>query len=89
MPPPLRARIAEMTQQFCDARPTFDFRGLESFFDEWFVRLPAGAAAGETIGRQAREFGQQIMHARQAPGAPGGCHIAESGAVVDALQRER
>jgi len=62
----LRARIAEMTQQFCDARPTFDFRGLESFFDEWFDRLPAGAAAGETIARQAREFGQQIMHARRA-----------------------
>jgi methylthioribose-1-phosphate isomerase len=62
----LRARIAEMTQQFCDARPTFDFRGLESFFDEWFDRLPAGAAAGETIARQAREFSQQIMHARRA-----------------------
>jgi methylthioribose-1-phosphate isomerase len=62
----LRARIAEMTQQFCAARPTFDFRGLECFFDEWFVRLPAGAGAGEIIGRQAREFGQQIMHARQA-----------------------
>ena len=62
----LRACIAEMTQQFCDARPTFDFRGLESFFDEWFERLPDGAAAGETITRQAREFGQQIMHARRA-----------------------
>src|SRR4029434_10274365 len=61
----LRACIAEMTQQFCDARPTFDFRGLESFFDEWFERLPDGAAAGETIARQAREFGQHIMHARR------------------------
>ena len=62
----LRARIAEMTQQFCAARPTFDFRGLECFFGEWFDRLPADAAAGETISRQAREFGQQIMHARRA-----------------------
>jgi methylthioribose-1-phosphate isomerase len=62
----LRARIAEMTQQFCDARPTFDFRGLESFFDEWLSRLPSGVAAGDTIAKQAREFGRQIMRARQA-----------------------
>src|SRR5690242_9709666 len=31
----LRARLGSMTDQFCDARPTFDFRGLEAFFDEW------------------------------------------------------
>ena len=29
-------RLAQMTQQFCDARPTFDFGGLGSFIDEWF-----------------------------------------------------
>jgi len=62
----LRARIAAMTQQFCDARPTFDFRGLESFFDEWLSQLPSGAAAGETIAKQAREFGRQIVRGRQA-----------------------
>src|SRR4029434_697012 len=45
----LRARIAAMTQQFCDARPTFDFRGLEAFFEEWLAQLPAGVPAGETI----------------------------------------
>src|SRR5437773_500999 len=44
----LRARIAAMTQQFCDARPTFDFRGLEAFFEEWLAQLPAGVPAGET-----------------------------------------
>jgi methylthioribose-1-phosphate isomerase len=39
--------------------------------------LPAGVPAGETIAKQAREFGQQIMHARQARArrAPRSCRI--------------
>ena len=85
----LRARIAEMTQQFCDARPTFDFRGLECFFDEWFDPI----ACRRRRRRDYQQAGARIRpadHARAAsPGAPGGRHIAESGAVVDALQRER
>ena len=85
----LRARIAEMTQQFCAARPTFDFRGLECFFGEWFDRLPADAAAGETISRQAREFGQQIMHARRARARRAAAVLPNPARVADALQRER
>lgn len=61
----LRARIGSMTDQFCDARPTFDFRGLEAFFDEWLSRLPSGAA-GAAIAEQARQFGRQIIRARLA-----------------------
>jgi methylthioribose-1-phosphate isomerase len=65
-PGPLRERLAQLTQQFCDARPTFDFRGLGSFFEEWFEKLPSGANVGESIAKQAREFGQQIVWARSA-----------------------
>ena len=32
-PAPLRERLAQLTEQFCDVRPTFDFRGLGSFVD--------------------------------------------------------
>ncbi len=63
---PLQAQLAQMTQQFCDARPTFDFGGLGFFIDEWFKSLPDGAAIGATIAKRAGEFGQQIMGARRA-----------------------
>ena len=76
----LRARIAAMTQQFCAARPTFDFRGLECFFDEWFDPITCRRGCRRNYRRQAREFGQQIMHARQARATPCGRDIAESGA---------
>jgi len=62
----LRARIGTMTDQFCEARPTFDFRGLEAFFEEWLSRLASGAAAGTAIAEQARQFGRQIIRARLA-----------------------
>jgi methylthioribose-1-phosphate isomerase len=65
-PGPLRERLAQLTQQFCDARPTFDFRGLGGFFEEWFEQLPSGVNVGATIAKQAREFGQQIVCARSA-----------------------
>jgi methylthioribose-1-phosphate isomerase len=63
-PGPLRERLTQLTRQFCDARPTFDFRGLGSFFEEWFEQLPSGVNVGATIAKQAREFGQQIVRAR-------------------------
>jgi len=62
----LRARIGAMTDQFCEARPTFDFRGLEAFFEEWLRGLPNGAPAGEAIAEQARQFAGQIIRARLA-----------------------
>ncbi|MSP41299.1 MAG: hypothetical protein EXR70_22660 [Deltaproteobacteria bacterium] len=63
---PLREQLAQMTQKFCDARPTFDFRGLGFFFQEWFKTLPDGAAPGQFIAQQARALGQQIVAARSA-----------------------
>lgn len=63
---PLREQIARMTQQFCEARPTFDFQGLGSFFEDWFANLPDGSNVGATIAQRAREFGRQIVRARKA-----------------------
>lgn len=60
----LRERLTHMTQQFCDARPTFDFRGLGRYFDQWLDQLPQDKAAGEALAKQAREFGQQIVRGR-------------------------
>jgi methylthioribose-1-phosphate isomerase len=61
----LRQSLAEMTEQFCAARPTFDFRGLGCFFEEWCEKLPREAVAGETIARRARECAQTIVRGRQ------------------------
>ena len=61
---PLRARLARLTEQFCDVRPTFDFRGLGGHVAEFFGKLPANGSIGESIARQAREFGAQITGAR-------------------------
>jgi methylthioribose-1-phosphate isomerase len=62
---PLRTQLAQMTQRFCDARPTFDFKGLGDYFYKWFDALPRGADAGDWIANQAREFGAQIIKARR------------------------
>jgi len=62
----LGRRLEAMTQDFCNARPTFDFAGLCEFFSAWLQKLPAGAAAGEAIAKQAREFGRQIVGGRLA-----------------------
>jgi len=62
----LRRRLADMTQQFCDARPTFDFHGLGSFFEEWLDELPSDSDPREAIAARAREFGQQIVRGRIA-----------------------
>jgi methylthioribose-1-phosphate isomerase len=61
---PLRGQLQGLTQRFCDARPTFDFRGLGAFVDGFFEKLPAGADVGATIATRAREFGQQIVRGR-------------------------
>ncbi|MGH7886866.1 MAG: hypothetical protein ACREPG_03305 [Candidatus Binatia bacterium] len=63
---PLRERLARLTEQFCDARPTFDFRGLGGYVGEFFKKLPPNGSVGEAIARQAREFGAQITRARSA-----------------------
>jgi methylthioribose-1-phosphate isomerase len=61
---PLRESMDQLTQQFCRARPTFDFRGLGQYFDEWFEKLPAHVSTGEWISEQARDLAAQIVCAR-------------------------
>jgi methylthioribose-1-phosphate isomerase len=63
-PLPLREQIALMTDQFCAVRPTFDFKGLSSFFTPCFSTLPSGVNIGEWIANQARGFAGQILKAR-------------------------
>lgn len=65
-PAPLRDQLADMTQQFCAARPTFDFKGLGDFFSRWIAGLPAGAQVGERIAEQASRFAEEIINARLA-----------------------
>ncbi len=62
---PLHQQLAQMTQQFCDARPTFDFRGLGCFFEKWLKQLRDDSYPGEIIAKEARECGQQIISARR------------------------
>jgi methylthioribose-1-phosphate isomerase len=64
-PAPLRQALARLTEQFCEARPTFDFVGLGEFFFRWFDKLPQDVAVGEWMAKRAREFGAEIIKARQ------------------------
>ena len=63
-PTPLRDQLADMTQQFCAVRPTFDFSGLGSFFHKWLTALPANTRPGEWLAEQARVLAGQIVKAR-------------------------
>ena len=65
-PGPLREALVQMTQQFCEARPTFDFAGLGCALEERLEKLPSGPRLGAAIAAQAREFGRQIIAARSA-----------------------
>ena len=63
-PAPLQKRLAQLTQQFGEVRPTFDFHGLGGYIAEFFEKLPANGSVGEIIARQIREFCAQITRAR-------------------------
>ena len=81
-PAPLRDRLALLTQQFCEARPTFDFRGLGSRVGEFFDKLPVNDSIGETIARQTREFGAQINRGRSARAKRAAAVLPESARVL-------
>ena len=63
---PLRQALAHMTEQFCEARPTFDWVGLNEFFVLWFEKLPQDGEVGAWIAKRARDFGAEIVKAREA-----------------------
>lgn len=61
----LQKNLAQMTQHFCEVRPTFDFAGLGEFFSGWFHELPKNVDVGDWVANRARGFGAQIIKARQ------------------------
>ncbi len=63
---PLRRELAEMTQAFSEARPTFDFAGLGAEMSGWLAQLPEGESPGVGIAKQALAFARRIVEARQA-----------------------
>jgi methylthioribose-1-phosphate isomerase len=65
-PDALRQELGLMTQQFSDARPTFDFKGIGEFFSAWFKEATPGINVGELISERARGFAGQIIKARLA-----------------------
>src|SRR5215475_12090779 len=65
-PATLRDQLADMNEQFCAARPTFDFKGLGDFFSRLIVSFPADAQVGEWVAEQARRLRVEIVKARMA-----------------------
>ena len=63
---PLRDSMNRLTKQFCQARPTFDFRGLGQHFEDWFETLPPETSASEWIINQACDFAARIVQGRRA-----------------------
>lgn len=61
----LRERLDQMTMQFTQARPTFDFPGLSVRFREWFRKLPPGQEAGSWIHAKALETVASMMKSRE------------------------
>ena len=77
---PLSRSLSQMTEQFCAARPTFDFRGLGSYFEEWCKKLPQrcrrrrnhrapGARVGPADRARAPRAGQARSHNLAKSGA--------------------
>ncbi len=62
----LGLRIDSMTEQFCAARPTFDFRGLRVLFEPCLREPETRGKAAESIASWARELGQRIVGGRRA-----------------------
>ncbi|MCZ6625335.1 MAG: S-methyl-5-thioribose-1-phosphate isomerase [Deltaproteobacteria bacterium] len=64
-PEALKERLSQLAEEFTQARPTFNFKGLASFFSEWFRKLPAGEEVGSWIQGKAHELAARIIKARE------------------------
>jgi methylthioribose-1-phosphate isomerase len=64
-PAELRDQLALMTEKFCAARPTFDFRGLSDFFPPSPAAFPSDVKVGDWICAQARARAAQIVRGRE------------------------
>ncbi|MBI2360041.1 MAG: hypothetical protein HYV04_14295 [Deltaproteobacteria bacterium] len=63
-PKVLRERLDQLTEQFAQARPTFDFRGLSRFYSAWLRDVPAGTELGSWVVAKAVETAAQFVAAR-------------------------
>lgn len=64
-PEALRRRLDQLAEEFTEARPTFDFKGLARFFSEWFHELPSGEIGGSWIKGKIHELVASIRKARE------------------------
>ncbi len=64
-PEPLRLRLAQLAEEFTQARPTFDFKGLASYFTPWFNGLPKGEEAWSWIEGKIHDLVSTIAESRQ------------------------
>ncbi len=61
----LRDRLTQLAEQFTEARPTFDFKGLASYFTPWFNGLPKGEEAWSWIEGKIHDLVSTIAESRQ------------------------
>ncbi|MBI2985239.1 MAG: hypothetical protein HYY45_00585 [Deltaproteobacteria bacterium] len=61
---PLRSRLAQLAEEFTEARPTFDFQGLAGSYTEWFRDYPPGEEPGRWFCTKAIAFADTIVQAR-------------------------
>lgn len=64
-PEPLRLRLAQLAEEFTQARPTFDFKGIAKPFDEWFREFPVGEETGSWFKGKILEFVSIILRTRK------------------------
>ena len=63
-PEPLRLRLARLAEEFTEARPTFDFKGLAKYFEPWFREFPPGTETGSWIEGKIHELVSIIFKTR-------------------------
>lgn len=62
----LKERLAQLAEEFTQARPTFDFTGIAKYFDPWFAQLPPGEEAGSWFEGKIHQLVSSIFSARLA-----------------------
>jgi len=62
---PLRVRLAELTEAFSQARPTFDFRGLGKYFDNWLGELARAPGVAAKIEGKIHETVAWMVQTRE------------------------
>jgi methylthioribose-1-phosphate isomerase len=64
-PAGLRDELARMTEQFCAARPTFDFRGLSEIFLQCLAGATKEVKPGAWLSSRVRARAAEIVRARE------------------------